>query len=353
MNVSRTEPDGMLNEARRTDLMPDRTAGAYRAVSRLYNALMTGLVLTLVAQRGAGDARRFVFAHFRRQHLEKFLPGLRKLGLDGLPDAVACAQYHYFSNALGGVKTQYVAQSGRKAWVRYPPPRWIWQGTAICAIPRAVNEAMLHGWHGHNGVSLGNPRLGFVCTGQTVLGDAGLEGYYLEYDRDLRPDERVRFAPGERMPEFDPAAAPRLDSESWPEQRLRKVERSYAMEYVRSLLPVMQDLFGAGDGMALVARTARLIGLQFYDETAAMIGADSFASYLEAMQSAQGEQVARSGDTVVQQGWRLMDGVAAADPGLAFLSWNALWEGALAAHDRTLSLHTDCADGAVTWRVCA
>ena len=138
----------------------------YKAVARLYNALMAGLVLTLVTQKDAEAARRVVFAHFRRQHLEKFLPGLKKLGLDALPHAVACAQYHYFSNALGGVKTEYVAESDRKAWVRYPPPRWIWQGTAICAVPREVNEAMLHGWHGHNGVSLGNPRLGFVRTGQ-------------------------------------------------------------------------------------------------------------------------------------------------------------------------------------------
>ena len=182
-----------------------RDIAGYKAVSRLYNALMTGLVLTLVTRAGEEAAREFVFAHFRRQHLAKFLPGLKKLGLDGLPDAVACAQYHYFSNALGGVKTEYAAETDRKAWVRYPPPRWIWQGTAICAVPRKVNEAMLHGWHGHNGVSLGNPRLGFVCTGQTVDGDAGLEGYYCEYDRDLAPDERVRFAPEETPPHYDPA----------------------------------------------------------------------------------------------------------------------------------------------------
>jgi hypothetical protein len=156
----------------------------YKAVAKLYNALMTGLVLTLVTRKGSDAARQFMFGHFRRQHLEKFLPGLKKLGLGGLPDAVACAQYHYFSNALGGVKTEYALESDRKAWVRYPPPRWIWQGAAICAIPHEVNEAMLHGWHGHNGVSLGNPRLGFVCTGQTVEGDAGLEGYYFEYDCD-------------------------------------------------------------------------------------------------------------------------------------------------------------------------
>jgi hypothetical protein len=327
-------------------------AAGYKAVARLYNALMTGLVLTLIGHRGAGDARRFVFAHFRRQHLEKFLPGLKKLGLDGLSDAVACAQYHYFSNALGGVKTEYVAESDRKAWVRYPPPRWIWQGTAICAIPRTVNEAMLHGWHGHNGVSLSNPRLGFVCTGQTVEGDAGLEGYYLEYDREIGEDERVRFAPGERMPAFDPARAPKLDSAGWPSERLAKVERSYAMEYVRSFLPVMQALFGAEDAAALVGRTARLIGLQFFEETAALVGETSFPRYLAAVQAAQGETVAlRDERTVVQTGWRLMDGVALADREGAFRAWNSLFEGALAAHDRAATLMTVRDGETITWAV--
>ena len=150
---------------------------AYKAVGTLYNALMTSLVLGLVTRRGEDTAREYVFRHFRRQHLEKFLPGLQKLGLAGEPDAPACALYHYHSNALGGVKTGYLRESDRKAWVRYPPPRWIWRGTAIAAVPHSVSAAMLHGWHGHNGVTLGNPRLGFVCTGQTVDGHPGLEGY--------------------------------------------------------------------------------------------------------------------------------------------------------------------------------
>lgn len=328
-----------------------RNIGSYKAVSKFYNALMTGLVLTLVSRKGTEAARQFVFAHFRRQHLEKFLHGLKKLGLDTLPDAVACAQYHYFSNALGGVKTEYVAESDRKAWVRYPPPRWIWQGTAICAIPREVNEAMLHGWHGHNGVSLQNQRLGFVCTGQTVEGDPGLEGYYFEYDHDITPEERVRFTPDERMPKFDPKKAPKLDIADWPEERLRKVERSYAMEYVRSLLPTMQELFGAEEGSALVARTARLIGLQFFEETFAITGADSFAAYLEAIQRAQGESIRRDGDTLMQESWRLVEGVTLADPRLAFAAWNALWEGALAAHDGDRILATDKSGEIVTWRV--
>ena len=331
-------------------------SAAYKAIAKLYNALMTGLVLTLVSQKDAQAARTFMFAHFRRQHLEKFLPGLKKLGLDALPDAVACAQYHYFSNALGGVKTEYVRESDRKAWVRYPPPRWIWQGTAICAIPREVNEAMLHGWHGHNGVSLSNPRLGFVCTVQTVNGDPGREGYYFEYDHETAPEERVRFAPDEHMPPYDAAAAPKLDTASWPEERLRKVERSYAMEYVRSLLPVTQEIFGAEEAERVVARTARLIGLQFYEETAAMLGiagdsAEVFARYLSALAVAQGELAAVRGDTVTQENWRLMRGAALADGDAAFRAWNALWEGALAAHNRFLRLKTERSGETIVWHI--
>ena len=97
---------------------------AYRAVGTLYNALMTGLVISLVSRRGSDTAREYIFRHFRRQHLEKFLPGLQKLGIAGEKDAPACALYHYHSNALGGVKTGYLRESDTKAWVRYPPPRY-------------------------------------------------------------------------------------------------------------------------------------------------------------------------------------------------------------------------------------
>ena len=61
--------------------MADETA--YRAVGTLYNALMTGLVISLVSRRGSDTAREYIFRHFRRQHLEKFLPGLQKLSIAG------------------------------------------------------------------------------------------------------------------------------------------------------------------------------------------------------------------------------------------------------------------------------
>jgi len=321
------------------------TAG-HRAVSVLYQALLTGLVLTLVTRRGEGVAADFVFRLFRRQHLEKFRPGLAKLGLDGLPHAVACAQYHYLSNQLGGVKTEYARESDRKAWVRYPPPRWIWSGASICGIPSRVNAAMLHGWHGHNGVTLGNPRLGFVCTGQTVDGDPGLEGYYLEHDRDLAPGDRVRFARGERMPAFDPARAPRLDPAVWPPERLDTVVARYAMEYVRTALPVVLELLGPADTRTVLGHAARLIGMQYHDQTVALLGIEGtgpepFAGYLAALAHAQGEEVAveagPGGASVRLRGWRLARGLDPIDPA-AFEAWCELWHGALAAHDRRLRL---------------
>ncbi len=341
----------------------------YDALATLYNALMTGLVLSLIAHHGEPVARDFVQAHFRRQHHEKFLPGLRKLGLDRQPHAVACALYHYHSNALGGVRTEYFRESDRKAWVRYPPPRWIWRGTAACAIPHSVNIAMLHGWHAHNGVSLNNPRLGFVCTGTLTSGQAGLEGYYQEYDRDLAPDERLRFTDDEQMPRVAPASQPVLDVHSWPAERRRKTHRSYAMEYVRSLIPTLIGLLGADAALAEIGRTARLIGLQFSDEIAAAMGGSStasdastrasFAMLLARLLTVQGEQVellkhADGTASIHMQGWRLMHGVAleASDRAPAFHAWAQLMVGMGMACDRFMRVDVALSGaGQSVWRV--
>ena len=122
-----------------------------------------------------------------------------------LPPAVAAAQYHYLSNWIGGVHVEYMYETDRKAWIRYPPPRWIWRGTAICGVPGEVSRAMLRGWHANNGVALGDLKLGFVCTKQSVDGQDGLEGYYCEYDHPLELDQRLVFARHLEAPLFDPA----------------------------------------------------------------------------------------------------------------------------------------------------
>lgn len=79
----------------------------WRGVADLYHAYFTGLILTVVTRRGTPDAAEFMFRIFRRQQQERFLQGLEKLGLSGLPPAVAAAQYHYLSNWIGGVSVEW------------------------------------------------------------------------------------------------------------------------------------------------------------------------------------------------------------------------------------------------------
>lgn len=336
---------------------------AYAAVETIYHAYLTGLILALVTRAGKRAAAEVVFRTFRRQQLVRFLPGLRKLGLDALPHAVACAQYHYLSNQVGGVKVEYVYENDRKAWIRYPPPRWIWSGTAVCGIPSEVSRAMLRGWHANNGVVLGNPRLGFVCTGQTVDGQPGLEGYYKEWDRDLGPDERLQFSPGEECPPFRPESAPRLSAETWPAARLRKVLRNYAMEYVTSIVPETVAVLGPAEGGHVAAMAARQVGMHAFDDTAALLGgvapgAAGFAAYFARIAQAQGDDAAVSqrGDAWVirQTTWRLMEERANLAQA-AFDAWNELWVGAALAHDRLLRLEVtgrrDRGDPAWEWRV--
>ena len=105
-----------------------------QAVARLYHAMFTGLMLTLVTRRSTADAAEWVYRLFRHQHHEKFLSSFEKLGLRGMPDAVACAAYHYLSNSVGGVSVEFMRESDRKAWVRYPPPRWMWKALLTCRV---------------------------------------------------------------------------------------------------------------------------------------------------------------------------------------------------------------------------
>ena len=335
--------------------MEQDEARAWDAVAEWYHGFFTGMVLAAVSRRSAADAENFVFAVFRRQQQALFLPGLKKLGLDRLPHAVACAQYHYLSNAIGGVSVEWVGETDRKSWVRYPPPRWIWAGTAIAGVPGLVSAAMMRGWHAHNGVALGNPRLGFVCTGQTVEGDPGLEGYYQEVDRDLAPEERLRFARHEEAPRFDPAQAPVLASDSWPEARIKKAKRNYALAYVRTAIPAAIQLWGAAEASALLGLTGKLIGMQLYRQTAEALPPADFAGFMVALARAQGDEAEVVAPGVVRQrSWALMQGVPDPHPA-AFTCWNGLLEGALAAHDRFAALQVaarlDLGEPCFEWRI--
>ncbi|GKQ53353.1 hypothetical protein [Bradyrhizobium sp. Ce-3] len=319
----------------------------WRSVADLYHAFFTGLILTVVTRRGTADAAEFVFRVFRRQQQERFLPGLKKLGLDGLPPAVAAAQYHYLSNWIGGVHVEYMYESDRKAWIRYPPPRWIWKGTAICGVPGEVSRAMLRGWHANNGVALGDLRLGFVCTKQSVDGQNGLEGYYCEYDHPLELDQRLVFARHLEAPLFDPKTAPALPVDSWPRQRLEKAYRNYAMEYVKTAAPVIVQVFGPEDASYLLHLTGRLIGMQYFDEVAQALGgrrgrATEFAAFLRTLFESQDDSAEISESEgqfeIRQQGWKLMTDVADYHPACASVL-TGLLEGLAAGCGRHIPVH--------------
>jgi hypothetical protein len=66
--------------------LPDAVTRGYQAAEVVDHADVTGLILAVVSRQ-----------------LQKFLPGLDKLGLRGLPPAVAAARYHDLSNALGAM----------------------------------------------------------------------------------------------------------------------------------------------------------------------------------------------------------------------------------------------------------
>ncbi|MBV1879234.1 MAG: hypothetical protein KUG79_16450 [Pseudomonadales bacterium] len=330
-------------------------SNAIKAVDVLYHSWLTGLVLSLLNHKDVATAEEFIFRLFRQQHLERFLPGLVKLGLDKLPDAVASAKYHYYSNQLGGVKVEYYVESDQKAWIRYPPPRWIWQGTAICAIPEQVNTAMLRGWHAHNGISLGNPNMGFVCTKTTTAGQAGLEGYYKEYDRPLAPEERLQFKRDESCPLIAASAMQKLDSETWPALRQAKAAGRYSMEYMRNALPVLIELLGEQEALSIGRICGRQVGMHCYDEifdllTCADVDADvdalvgafvdsgptTFIHMLAELFIASGDQVEIGSDAsqLRRSVWRLFPQSDA----LLEQIWLAPFEGLLAVHNRFLTL---------------
>lgn len=347
-----------------TERTDERSLAAWKAVATLYHAYFTGIVLYTVSRMGPAKAEELVYEVFCHQRRERFLPGLEKLGLSKLPNAVAAAQYHYLSNHIGGVAVEYMYESDRKAWIRYAAPRWIWSGTALCGIPPEVSRAMLAGWHAQNGVMLKNPRMGFVCTKQTVDGQSGLEGYYYEYDHELTPQERLRFARHEDAPDFDAAAAPKLPTDSWPATRLAKAHRNYAMEYVRSAYAVALQLWGPEAARHHLHMAGRLVGMQFYHEVAEGLGGDygstaeGLSIFLQDLANAQGDdaQATSSGGTfaVRQKSWSFMEGMNDVDGSLGE-AWNGLMRGALQAHNRRLQLSFSIGsggdDGRASWLV--
>ncbi|MGD1924452.1 MAG: hypothetical protein ACFB03_09695 [Paracoccaceae bacterium] len=338
--------------------MTDETS-AIDVQAHLHHEYFLGLQLMVSVEEGREAIGEWMFRLFRRQHEAKFLSSFEKLGLTDQPDAVACAKYHVLSNTVGGVGVEYIEESDRKAWVRFRYPRWMYDGPAICGIPAEASRGVLKGWYAQYGVSLKNPRLGFVCVSEDLTGQCGLCGYFQEYDHDLRPDDRLRFAPEEVPPPHDPSKQPSPPDEQWSAERLAKAGRNYAMEYCRNGLRELAGLIGRDRAQDIGGRAARLTGLQQYRFMADALDCEDgdvpdAARFLDAVLSGMGDDVrteTSDGDfaRVHQHGLRFVRGIDGSDRELLLSCWAELWHGAIASHRAFIQVtHEDRGD-AVTW----
>jgi hypothetical protein len=333
---------------------------AIRAQAHIHHAYLLGLQLMVATNRPNAEMGEWMFRLFRRQHLEKFLSSFDKLGLSGLPDAVACARYHVLSNDLGGVGVEYMYESDRKAWVRFRYPRWMYHGPTLCGVPVEVSRGFLKGWYAHNGVSLQNPRLGYVCVSEDMTGEFGLCGYFQEYDYDLADDERLRLVKGELPPPFDSADQPSPPADLWNEARLEKASRNYALDYIRNGLTTLASVIGEAECRKLAGRAARLIGLQYFQETAAMVGAvdgglTDAADYLAAMFRGMGDEVfVHRGDQGIdlqQTGLRVIRGLPDDEATLVFDCWAELWRGTASSQRQLKTLDVERSGSEARWQV--
>ncbi len=339
------------------------------AQADLHHQWFLGLQLMVSTRHGPDVVYDWIFRLFRRQHEEKFLSSFEKLGLIGQPHAVACAKYHVLSNGIGGVPVEYYEESLTKAWVRFRYPRWMFDGPVICGMPVEASRGFLNGWYAHNGVSLGNPRLGFVCASEDI-GGWGLCGYFKEFDHDLAPGERLQFAPDERPPPFDPAAQPAPPTADWPHERLAKAKRNYAVDYIRNGLSTLIDTIGQDAAMELAKNSARLTGLQRARHMCDMLGlpangstdcgsADSSpadaATLLATLFQGMGDeiQVTQAGTqaTILHINLRLSRGLTPEHGENLIACWVELWRGVVDAGRVFLDVQAKRTEDGLAWTI--
>ena len=334
---------------------------AMSAQAELHHQYLLGLELMVAARERPEVVGDWMFRLFRRLHEEKFLSSFAKLGLEGLPDAVACARYHTLSNVIGGVPVEYMEESDRKAWVRFRYPRWMFDGPAICGMPVEAGRGFLRGWYARNGVTLNNPRLGFVCVSEDMTGQFGFCGYFREYDRDLSDNERLVFAPDERPPPFDPDRQPAAPEADWSEGRLARANRNYAAEFIRTGIGQLVETVGEEKALAHGKRAARLTGLQQYRRMAEAVGGvdggpKEAADFLASMFRGMGDSVEAedSGDGAValrQTGLRIVRGLPGPERETLLACWIELWRGAVASHRRFMAVDAEMEGDALVWTV--
>lgn len=275
----------------------------------LYNSLYWAITMAML--RGAGPEKTYrIHIDLLRHHQKHFfLGGLRKLGLDlEQSDAVRCAKYHCFSNALGGLRTGYAIENPKKVWLFYFPhtPDNVWPGAATVANSKEYMMSDYRGWHGNNGAALGNPGLRFVATHFVCNGDPYDCGYFEDTGRVLAPNELVLERPGELPPSNLKLCRTELDPSQWPPERKMKALRNYAVSWAADRVKSALDL-GADEGGLIAQRGIQFVLYGWMPRFRAAVGgakepAAEISAFLELFHSVAGIS---SQKKAIPNGWEL------------------------------------------------
>src|SRR5690625_5203402 len=88
----------------------DRSALATTYFSRMFSAL-TAITFR---EKGEGAVNRLWYRALSSHQNDRYEEGLKKLGIDGDPPAVAAAKYHFFTNLIAGLDMEYIEESSKK-----------------------------------------------------------------------------------------------------------------------------------------------------------------------------------------------------------------------------------------------
>lgn len=220
------------------------------------------LQLILLRDKGTGDLVRFKHAMLGSHQQQHYLEGVKKLGIQDTAPAVVAAKYHYLSNLIGGSSVQYIEETPKKVWIRYFNEDLWSDGSANVAMPAVAQRATFSAWHANNASLMANSRLAYVCTKVRQDGEPYNEGYFIEHDHDIAPGQALRFEAVERSPAFDPARAPRLDPNLWPQERILRARRKYAAEYLLTHVRTLWNHYGLNETVHLIKQAMAILAVQ-------------------------------------------------------------------------------------------
>ena len=229
-----------------------------KTAGMIMDEFFLGIRLITLKQEGPQGYANLWRAVLRRRQRTAFLEGYKKLGLENDPPAVGCAKYHYFSNLLGGLNMEYIEESPKKAWIRYI--RWS-SGSHMYVLPFESEKASFEGWHAANAEALKNPCLGYVITKLCSAGDPYYEGYFIEYDTPINPEQRLQYKPWEIGADYDPNKVPKLDEKEWPPDRLAKSRRNFSRESVANGYGALFEAFGRFRAAKIIEEISRQVAI--------------------------------------------------------------------------------------------